>query len=74
MSVYMDAAGNIRVMTDEELALYDAAMMQGRYLDGLGIVGGAAQRQEEQERAERDAEREEFYAKLRIERPELFNK
>lgn len=61
-------------MTDEELALYDEAMQKRQYLLGASIVLGAAWREEEQERAEREQESKEYYAKLRLERPELFVK
>lgn len=55
-------------MTDEELILYNRAMQEGRYLDGLGIVWGAMERQEELDRAERAREREEHYVQLRLKR------
>jgi hypothetical protein len=61
-------------MTDEDLTLYDALMKGGKYFDAALLVLADAHLEEEQERVERERERKEYYAKLRIERPDLFLK
>ena len=58
------------MMTEEELALYDDAMKKGHYLEGASIVLGAAWREEERERLERQRESAEFWAAWKKQRDE----